>query len=227
MTRPTRAGHGVLLLALLSSSAFAQTPSSPIASDCRVVIDYQDSPPGSFPAGWQARNEAARATYRVVAEGGLVFVRATADGSGSQMGREFDWEVSTHPVLSWRWRPRSFPRGSDERDSDKADSALSVYAVFGQSSMATRAVKYIWSRVVPVGTTLGSSRARAIVLRTGAPPNDEWVTEAVNVRRDYERVYGEAPGKARGVAVLTDADQTRSRAVGDYGPFRVCPEGAR
>ena len=93
--------------------------------------------------------------------------------------------------------------------------------------MATRAVKYIWSRVVPVGTTLGSSRARAIVLRTGAPSNDEWVTEAVNVRRDYERVYGEAPGKARGVAVLTDADQTRGRAVGDYGPFRVCPEGAR
>ena len=97
--------------------------------------------------------------------------------------------------------------------------------MFGKSSMATRAVKYIWSRVVPVGTTLGSSRARAIVLRTGAPPDDEWVTETVNVRRDYERLYGEAPGKARGVAVLTDADQTRSRAVGDYGPFRVCPDG--
>jgi hypothetical protein len=81
--------------------------------------------------------------------------------------------------------------------------------------------------VVPVGATLGSSRARAIVLRSGAPPNDEWVTEAVNVRQDYERLYGEAPGKARGVAVLTDADQTRSRAVGEYGPFRVCPDGAR
>lgn len=226
MTRPTRAGHGLLLLALVSSSALAQTQ-APASPGCRVVVDYQDSTPGTFPAGWQPRNDAARATYRVVAEGGLVFVRATADGTGSQMGREFDWELSTHPVLSWRWRPRTFPSGSDERDSAKSDSALSVYAVFGQSSMASRAVKYIWSRVVPVGTTLGSSRARAIVLRTGAPSNDEWVTEAVNVRRDYERVYGEAPGKARGVAVLTDADQTRSRAVGDYGPFRVCPEGAR
>jgi DUF3047 family protein len=227
VTRPIRAGHGALLLALLSSSAFAQTPAAPAPAACRVVIDYQDSTPGSFPANWQPRNEAARATYRVVAEGGLVFVRATADGSGSQMGREFDWDLSTHPVLSWRWRPRTFPPGSDERDSNKSDSALSVYAVFGQSSMATRAVKYIWSRVVPVGTTLGSSRARAIVLRSGAPPNDEWVTEAVNVRQDYERLYGEAPGKARGVAVLTDADQTRSRAVGEYGPFRVCPDGAR
>jgi hypothetical protein len=62
------------------------------------------------------------------------------------------------------------------------------------------------------------------VLRSGTPSNEEWVTETVNVRRDYERLYGEAPGPARGVAVLTDADQTRSRAVGDYGAFAVCPE---
>ena len=230
MTRPNRAGHAVLLLALLSSSALAQTQTpAPVAPtpNCLVVIDYQDSAPGSFPAGWQARNEAARTTYRVVVEGGLAFVRATADGSGSQMGREFPWDVNTHPILSWRWRPRAFPPASDERDSSKSDSALSVYAVFGQSSVATRAVKYIWSRVAPLGTTLGSSRARAIVLRSGAPPDLEWVTETVNVRRDYERLYGEAPGPARGVAVLTDADQTRSRAVGDYGSFRVCPDGAR
>jgi hypothetical protein len=226
VTRPIWAGHGALLLALLSSSALAQT-SAPAAPDCRVVIDYQDSTAGSFPAGWQPRNDDARNTYRVLAEGSLTFVRATAERTGSQMGRVFPWDVNTHPILSWRWRPRTFPPGSDERESGKSDSALSVYAVFGQSSMATRAVKYIWSRVVPVGTTLGSSRAKAIVLRTGAPPSDEWVTEMVNVRRDYERLYGEAPEKARGVAVLTDADQTGSRAVGDYGPFRVCPEGAR
>jgi hypothetical protein len=227
VTRPTRAGYGALLLALLlSSSAIAETP-APASPDCHVVVDYQESTPGSLPAGWQARNDDARNTYRVVTEGGLAFVRATAEGTGSQMGREFPWDVSTHPVLSWRWRPRAFPPASDERSSGKSDSALSVYAVFGQSAMATRAVKYIWSRVVPVGTTLGSSRARAIVLRTGAPSGDEWATETVDVRRDYERLYGEAPEKARGVAILTDADQTQSRAVGDYGPFRVCPEGAR
>jgi hypothetical protein len=192
-----------------------------------VVIDYKDSTPGSFPAAWQPRNDDARQTYKVVSEGGLTFVRATADRTGSQMGREFEWDVSAYPVLSWQWRPRTFPPGSDERDSGKSDSALSVYAVFGQSSMVTRAVKYLWSRTVPVGTTLGSSRARAIVLRTGRAPGDEWVTEAVNVRQDYERLYKEAPGQARGVAVLTDADQTKTKAVGDYGPFSVCRGGAR
>jgi hypothetical protein len=227
VTRPTRAGHAVILLAvgLLSPAVVAQTPStSPPSSDCRVVADFHDSVVGEFPAGWQPRDDAARATYRAAAEAGLRFVRATAEGTGSQMGREFPWDATAHPLLSWRWRPRLFPANSDERDGGRSDSALSVYAVFGKSSMATRAVKYVWSRVAPVGTTFGSSRARAIILRSGPPPDDGWVTETVNPRRDYERLYGEAPAPARGIAVLTDADQTRSRAVGEYGPFQVCPD---
>ena len=160
-------------------------------------------------------------------EDGLRFVRATADGTGSQMGREFAWSRDSHPVLSWRWRPRVFPAGSDERDPSLNDSALAVYAVSGRSQLTARAVKYVWSRVAPVGTTIPTGTARVIVLRSGPAPDEGWVTETVDVRRDYERLFGEAPGRARGVAVLTDADQTKSRAIGDYGPFRICPAGLR
>ena len=98
--------------------------------------------------------------------------------------------------------------------------------MFGTAPL-TKAVKYIWSRMVPVGTALSTSRALAIVLRVGQPADENWVTESVNVRQDYERLYKEAPGRARGVAVLTDADQTRSRAVGDYGDFLVCADRPR
>ena len=51
----------------------------------------------------------------------------------------------------------------------------------------------------------------------------EWVTERVNVRDDFLRAFktGDVPGPA-GIAVLTDADDTRSTAVGDYADFRVC-----
>jgi hypothetical protein len=217
--RPRRAGHGLLrgLVGLLPHAALAQPAAgSPPGDGCRVVIDYRDSGVGDFPAGWQPRDDAARATYRVAAEGGLRFVRATAEGTGSQMGREFPWDAGAEPILTWRWRPRAFPTGSDERDAGRYDSTLAVYAVFGSSQLYTRAVKYIWSRVVPVGTTLRTGRAPAIVLRSGPPPDEGWVTEATHVRRDYERLYDEAPAQARGVAVLTDADQTGSRAVGDY-----------
>jgi hypothetical protein len=220
-------GHAAFLalVGLSSPVAFAQPAATPAPADgCRVVIDYSDAVIGEFPTGWQARDEAARATYRAVAEAGRRFVRAIAEGTGSQMAKEFPWDAVAQPVLSWQWRPRVFPPGSDERDAARYDSALAVYAVFGSTSLYTRAVKYVWSRTVPAGTTLGGSQARAIVLRSGPPPDQGWVAETVNVRRDFERTYGEAPGQARGVAILTDADQTRSRAVGDYGVFRVCPD---
>jgi hypothetical protein len=225
VTRPTWAGH--VLLALLAGlappSALAQSAVTPaLAEGCRVVVDFRDAVVGEFPKGWQSRDQAARATYRVMAEEGLRFVRATAEGTGSQMGREFPWDSAKEPVLSWRWRPRVFPTGADERDPKRNDSALAVYAVFGTAPL-TQAVKYIWSRVVPVGTTLSTSRTPAIVLRMGSSPDQGWVTESVNVLRDYERLHGAAPGRARGIAVLTDADETRSRAVGDYGEFGVCP----
>jgi hypothetical protein len=231
VTRPCRAGHAVLLLlllvGLLPPVAIAQSPAAPPpAGACRVVVDYRDATVGEFPAGWQPRDDAARATYRVLAEGGLRFVQGTAEGTGSQMGREFPWDAVKEPILTWRWRPRVFPSGADERDPKRNDSPLAVYAVFG-TAPATHAVKYVWSRVTPVGTALSTSRTPAIVLRVGAPPDGEWATESVNVLQDYQRLYGTAPGRARGVAVLTDADQTRSRAVGDYGEFRVCPDQPR
>jgi hypothetical protein len=210
---------GLVVVLGLAPVAPAQAPDGA----CRVVVDHADGTPGEFPPGWEPRDDAARATYRIAVEDRLRFVRATAEGTGSQMGREFPWSADSHPILNWQWRPQVFPPGSDERASATNDSALAVYAVFGRMQMTARAVKYVWSRVVPAGTTLSTSRAaRVIVLRSGPPADAGWVTETVDARRDYERLYGEAPGRARGVAVLTDADQTKSRAVGDYGAFRIC-----
>src|SRR5215510_1586550 len=132
VTRPLWAGHALLLLlaGLLPSGALAQSPAPSVPADgCRVVVDYRAAVVGEFPNGWQPRDDAARGTYRVVAEGELRFVRATAEGTGSQMGREFAWDITKEPILSWRWRPRVFPSAADERDSNRNDSALAVYAV--------------------------------------------------------------------------------------------------
>jgi len=63
---------------------------------------------------------------------------------------------------------------------------------------------------------------RMLVLRSGRPDDGGWIDEAVDVRANYQRLFGEAPGRPRGIAILTDADQTKTRAVGDYAAFRVC-----
>jgi hypothetical protein len=45
----------------------------------------------------------------------------------------------------------------------------------------------------------------------------------VNVRDDWKSYFSEQKTPApAGVAVLTDADDTDSRAIGDYASFRAC-----
>ena len=87
-------------------------------------------------------------------------------------------------------------------------------------------MKYVWSEKVPVGTHLSSNAGltRVVVLRSGPPPpKGAWVEERVNVLRDWQTAFNEpevpTPG---GIAVLTDADDTRSTAAGDYAGFRAC-----
>jgi hypothetical protein len=68
---------------------------------------------------------------------------------------------------------------------------------------------------------MGLTKAR--VLRSGPFRPGVWVEERVNVRDDYRRAFGEGKTpKPGGIAVLTDADDTRSSAAGDYANFRAC-----
>ncbi len=216
------------LLGLSLAAVLVAGGTTPVrAASCRAVGDLARTVVGEFPEDWRPKEERAREIYKVLEEGGLRFVRATAEGTGLQMGLEFDWDLATHPVLAWKWRPRVFPTGADERQSGKNDSVLGVYAVFPHSPVTVKTVKYVWSAAAPVGAAATASRGltRMLVLRSGTPADTGWVEEAVDVAADYRRLVGEAPRRPRGIALLTDADDTRSRAVGDYAAFRVCPAG--
>jgi hypothetical protein len=194
----------------------------PAQSTCIDVEDFSKSTVGEFPDGWRARKDSGKSVYRVAESGGRRFLHADAKDLGVQAGKEFAWDLQEYPVLAWSWRPIEFPEGADER-TKKNDSALAVYAVFPHSQFAAKSVKYIWSEKVPKGTHIpqSSGNTQGVVLRTG--PNKEWVEERVNVLNDYKRYFKtDEVAKPQGIAVLTDSDDTQSRAQGDYARFRVC-----
>jgi DUF3047 family protein len=195
------------------------------AADCIVLEDFSRSKVGEFPVDWKLRKDSGRPVYTVREEGGRRFLRAVSEGIGIQAAREQPWDLAAYPILAWAWRPGEHPKGSDERNSKTNDSALSVYAVWPHSSVSLKSLKYIWSAVVPVGTTLTSSAGltQARVLRSGSGAKGQWVEERVNVAEEYRARFKEAETpKPAGIAVLTDADDTKSRAAGDYANFRAC-----
>jgi len=180
---------------------------------------------GEFPPDWKPRKDSGREVYSIQEMDGLRFLHALSKGIGIQAAKQYEWEPKQYPWLVWSWRPVTFPKGSDERQSKTNDSAVSVYAVFPHTPWSVKTLKYIWSAGVPVGTRLSSSAGltQVLVVRSGTEPKAAWAEERVNVLEDYKKFFEEADTpKASGIAVLTDADDTKSVAEGDYANFRVC-----
>jgi hypothetical protein len=105
------------------------------------------------------------------------------------------------------------------------DSAAGVYVCFKGFTPLPYCIKYVWSSSVPVGTVLDSPHRAAtkiVVLRSGAGGLGAWTDEKRNVYEDYLKVFHKKTVKNPvGIAVLTDSDDTRSRAAADYDDFAV------
>jgi len=214
--------RAILIVATLITTAAAPAR----AADCLTLEDFAKARLGEFPADWKPRKDTGRDLYKVLEEKGLRFLRGVVRGFGVQAAKPHEWDLGVYPVLAWSWRVHEFPRGADEREPATNDSAAAVYLVVPYSRMTgPKAVKYVWSEKVPVGTRLTSNMGltQVRVLRSGPAKRGEWVEERANVRDDYRRYFetDDTPRPA-GIAVLTDSDDTKSSAQGDYANFRAC-----
>ena len=220
-----RTTAGLLVALALGALVRVGGPQAQPAADCVVVDSFARAKVGELPSDWTVRKDAGKEVYAVQEEGGLRFLRAHAKGLGIQAAKQHEWDLNAYPVLAWSWRPREFPRGADEKDG-KNDSVLAVYMLVPYSRIVgPKAVKYIWSEKVPVGARLSSNNGltQVRVLRSGTEGRDRWAEEQVNVRDDYLKYFEEKEvPRPAGIAVLTDADDSRSTAQGDYANFRVC-----
>jgi hypothetical protein len=155
----------------------------------------------------------------VQVEGGEKFLRAVAQDVSVHLGYEKRWPLGEYPILQWQWRAMLFPTHSDERKKAGGDSVLGLYVVFGHWPFFN-SIKYIWSDTLPVGESFNSpfsSKARIVVLRSGRALTGTWVAERRDVLSDYRRFFDDrATPVATGIGVLTDSDNTHSRAIGDY-----------
>lgn len=173
---------------------------------------------GQPPEGWRTRHGNIADVYAVREEGGRKFLHAEANGVAVLIGKEIKYDVKHYPVLSWRWRVHALPTGADERAKKTGDSAAGVYVIFG-GWPTPKTLKYVWSSTLPVGTRTASpvvSRTKIVVVESGPTKRGRWVAARVNVLEDYRRLFGEDPPLAKGIGILSDADNTGSRAAADY-----------
>jgi len=189
-------------------------------------ITFEGGEVGKFPSGWGSRDQKNMTrVYSVQAEGEKKFLHADAHDLSVAISYERKWDMKDYPILRWRWRAVIFPTGSNEQIKSGADSVLGLYVMFSGLPFVT-AIKYIWSDTLPIGTAFDSPYSKGtkiIVVRSGRALAGTWITEERDVLSDYERFFGKG-GKhpvAEGIAILTDSDNTHSRAVGDYADISI------
>ena len=209
----------VVILIFCAQSLCAQSP---------IHITFDGDEVGRFPSGWVSRNpKDMTKVYSVQAEGEKKFLHADVNKLSVQITYERKWDIREYPILRWRWRTIIFPTGSNEQTKSGDDSVLGLYVVFSGLPFV-RVIKYIWSDTLPIGTAFDSpysSGTKIIVVRSGRALADTWVTEERNELSDYESLFGkgEKHPVAQGMAILTDSDNTNSRAVGDYAEISIHP----
>jgi hypothetical protein len=162
----------------------------------------------SFPQEWKIKNDDPRAAeiYRVVSEPAGPYLAATVGPKpGLRIFKYVSWDIRALPVVSWKWRLKSFPSG-------KRRSIAFYVSIYRDSFGIPTVVKYLWSTQEPVGTVRpgGFFGATEIVIQSGSAPDpDAWVTARVDAVADFERLYGQAPssdGVGIGVTVGMDLE---------------------
>ncbi len=239
------AAASLLIGVAVSSRAVSEVPS-------RLDVGrFSASQAGSgLPVGWKPltfKKIPKLTTYELVQDGETIVVKATSEASASGLTKEVKIDPKEFPVVQWRWKVENVLKRSDVGRKDGDDYPARLYITFaydpdkvsfgrklkfkaGQAifgNIPIGALNYIWESKTPVGTIVENAYtdfAQMIVVESGPSKVGMWVEESRNIYEDYKKAFGEEPSMINGVAIMSDTDNTKERAVAYYGDIRFVKE---
>ena len=200
---------GLLLLLLLLPAAIARTDQTSL----RLTF-------GSLSA-WQEKSFKGHTSYTLVQSEGRAVIQAIAEGTASGLYHEISISASELPLITWSWKVQQTLAAENPYRKEGDDFAARVYIVFpGAFFWQTRALVYVWSDKLPVGTIIPNaftSNAAIIAIESGNRHAGVWRYERRNYVEDYRACFHEVPPNPVAVAVMTDTDNTGGQATAWYG----------
>lgn len=193
------------------------------ATELRTLAEWD----GELDDAWQRRDFEGRTHYSI-GDGEPPHVIARTEAGASALYREVEVDLSETPWLQWSWRVEQLP-AIDAPETERAgdDYGARVYVVreglFGK--LSTNALNYVWSQRQPVDShwpNAYAGRARMWSVERGTDRLGEWITHTRNVRADWREIFDHDIERIDGVAIMTDADDSASRAEARYGTIRFC-----
>lgn len=171
---------------------------------------------------WTERKFVGKTDYSLVKDNGVYVLKAESHASASILYQEKRIDLDKTPYINWRWRVENTLGKIDEQTKKGDDYPARVYVVIEPElfEIRPRSLDYVWSSNSPEGTHWKSAYSSTVVmlaLRSGDRMTGQWVNEKRNLKVDLETYFKKDIRYIEGVAVMTDADDTKSSAVAYYG----------
>jgi len=203
---------------------------------------------GTLPDGWEPLiilRTKKPTDYQLVVKQEETVLHARAAGASSGLMSAVSIDPHEQPWIHWKWKVANLLKNADNFERTTEDSPVRIVLGFDgdkntlpfpdQIAFETAKVltgqdfpyatlMYIWENRAPVGTVIPNSRSKRVqmlVAASGAEGVGEWREFKRNIVEDYEKAFGEKPGKLIGIGVLTDTDNTGETVEAWYGDIRV------
>ena len=149
------------------------------------------------------------------------FIKAEAEGKGSGLGKEVKIDLSKTPFINITWKVEKDLSGIVENSKKGHDYAARVFVIkkTGSTALSNRAINYVFSSNNDVGKNWPSPYTKKsidYVLSSTKNNSNTWVTVKANVKRDFMELHGIEVSEISGVAIMTDTDNSKLKAISYY-----------
>ena len=159
--------------------------------------------------------------YQIGSNSNGNYLRAKAEGQASGLGKEIKINLDKTPFINITWKVENNLNGINEKSKKGHDFAARVFVVkkTGITALSNRAINYVFSSNEDVGENWNSPYTKNsidYVLSTTKINDDEWITVKSNVKNDFKNLHNLDVNEIDGVAILTDTDNSKMKAVSYY-----------
>jgi hypothetical protein len=204
----------------------------------------------SLSDGWEPLefpNIDQHSRYELIRENDAQVVKAQTSGGASGLITRLNIKPEGSLMLSWKWKVSNVFEKGDARKKSGDDYPARIYVAFefqpdkaGFFERAKRktvellfgeelpgnALNYIWANTLPEGefiTNPYTDKTVMIAVNSGSQQAGEWVSIERDIIADYRKAFGENPPPIRGIAIMSDSDNTGEQATSWYGDISLSP----
>ena len=183
-----------------------------------TVFDFTDEEFKTLKIGKKYKGET---TWTLGSNQNGNFIKAEAEGKGSGLGKEVLIDLLKTPFINITWKVEKDLSGIVENSKKGHDYAARVFVIkkTGSTALSNRAVNYVFSSNNKVGKNWSSPYTKKsidYVLSSTKDNSNVWVTVKANVKEDFMKLHGIEVLDISGVAIMTDTDNSKLKAISYY-----------